>query len=194
MDKIAVNQIRDYEVKKAFLNVENIDGEEYATGIAEYVDLGFYEGIHNKVSSENVLKLLDALKTKDRQKILGELQTIIILCNESSLSGEILFLMMCDVDKLIDYCYSFLVAAQVEHKEERLNNSDLCKKLRKENGLTQVELAEKSGLGIATIRRLETGNNVSDSTIKTISEFFNVPFDAFSEYSDESDTEVTENE
>lgn len=189
MDKIAVNQIRDYEVKKAFLNVENIDGEDYVTGIAEYVDLGFYEGIHNKVSSENVLKLLDALKTKDSQKIIGELQTIIILSNEASMSGEILFLMLCDVDKLIDYCYSFLVAAQVEHKEERLNNSDLCKKLRKEKGLTQVELAEKSGLGIATIQRLETGNNVSDSTIKAISEFFNVPFDAFSEYSDNDESE-----
>ncbi len=40
---------------------------------------------------------------------------------------------------------------------ERTNLSEIVKQLRKENGLTQEDLAMKSGVGLCFVRNLEQG-------------------------------------
>lgn len=179
MDKIAITQIHDYETKKQFLEIETADGEDFVTGIKEYADLGFYIGIHYDITRAEGMKLLDALKAQNRTSIIGELQTVMVFSensgnNPQNISGEILFLIQCDIENLLDFGYAFMNGACVSYKTDRRSNSDLCKKLRKEKGLTQAELAEKTGLGIATIQRLETGKDVSESTIRAVSEFFGI--------------------
>jgi transcriptional regulator with XRE-family HTH domain len=52
--------------------------------------------------------------------------------------------------------------------------ADRIKQLRKEHGLTQEDLAAKSGLGIATIQRVERGERVSPGTIASIALVFNL--------------------
>jgi transcriptional regulator with XRE-family HTH domain len=50
--------------------------------------------------------------------------------------------------------------------------ADRIKQLRKEHGLTQEDLAAKTGLGIATIQRVERGEHPSAATIASIAAAF----------------------
>ena len=51
------------------------------------------------------------------------------------------------------------------------------KRIRKESNLTQIELAERSGVSLPTIRRAEAGNNVSVPVLLKLSKTLNVPID-----------------
>ena len=57
---------------------------------------------------------------------------------------------------------------------------DLIKKLRKENGFTQQQLAEKSGISEISIRKYETYERTPKlETIKKLSNALNVPLSTF---------------
>lgn len=57
---------------------------------------------------------------------------------------------------------------------------DLIKKLRKENGFTQQQLAEKSGISEISIRKYETHERTPKlETIKKLSNALNVPLSTF---------------
>ena len=51
------------------------------------------------------------------------------------------------------------------------------KRIRKESNLTQIELAERSGVSLPTIRRAEAGNNVSVPVLLKLSKTLNAPID-----------------
>ena len=55
---------------------------------------------------------------------------------------------------------------------------DLIKKIRKENNLTQKELADKLGVTYQAVSKWETGKNIPDIAIlKQISDEFNINID-----------------
>ena len=57
--------------------------------------------------------------------------------------------------------------------------SERIRQLREQKGLTQAELAEKSGLTIRSIQRLEKGDNTPrGDTLKRLSEVFEVPVES----------------
>ncbi|WP_051205491.1 helix-turn-helix domain-containing protein [Salinimicrobium xinjiangense] len=58
--------------------------------------------------------------------------------------------------------------------------SEHLKKLRLDNGFSQEELSEKSGLGLRTIQRLENGeSSPRDDTLRLLTKALNVPQDYF---------------
>jgi transcriptional regulator with XRE-family HTH domain len=60
--------------------------------------------------------------------------------------------------------------------------SEYLKKLRLDNGFSQEELSEKSGLGLRTIQRLENGeSSPRDDTLRLLTKALNVPQDYFKE-------------
>ena len=60
----------------------------------------------------------------------------------------------------------------MEHFGEKL------KKLRKEEGLTQAQLADKLRLNVKTIERLEAGKNIPKTeNLLSISDYFGVKLD-----------------
>lgn len=60
--------------------------------------------------------------------------------------------------------------------------SEHLKKLRIDNGFSQEELSEKSGLGLRTIQRLENGeSSPRDDTLRLLTKALNVPNDYFKE-------------
>ena len=60
--------------------------------------------------------------------------------------------------------------------------SEHLKKLRIDNGFSQEELSEKSGLGLRTIQRLENGeSSPRDDTLRLLTKALNVPKDYFNE-------------
>lgn len=60
--------------------------------------------------------------------------------------------------------------------------SQHLKKLRIDNGFSQEELSEKSGLGLRTIQRLENGeSSPREDTLRLLTKAFNVPKDYFQE-------------
>ncbi|WP_161568050.1 helix-turn-helix domain-containing protein [Leeuwenhoekiella aestuarii] len=67
---------------------------------------------------------------------------------------------------------------QIKHMEL----SDRLKKLRIDNGFSQEELSEKSGLGLRTIQRIENGeSSPRDDTLRLLTKTLNVPNDYFKE-------------
>lgn len=55
---------------------------------------------------------------------------------------------------------------------------DKIKKLRKERGITQAQLADKLGMSQSTIGMIESGqNNGSTETLTNIAKYFKVPID-----------------
>lgn len=48
--------------------------------------------------------------------------------------------------------------------------------LRKRAGLTQEELARQSGVGVATIRRIELGRKANTATLNTLAKYFGVEY------------------
>jgi transcriptional regulator with XRE-family HTH domain len=57
---------------------------------------------------------------------------------------------------------------------EPMTIADRIKELRKKHGLNQEDLADKAGLGVATIQRAEGGKAPSADTIKSIAAAFNM--------------------
>lgn len=60
--------------------------------------------------------------------------------------------------------------------------SEHLKKVRIDNGFSQEELSEKSGLGLRTIQRLENGeSSPREDTLRLLTKALNVPQDFFKE-------------
>lgn len=69
----------------------------------------------------------------------------------------------------------------MEHFGEKL------KKLRKEEGLTQAQLADKLRLNVKTIERLEAGKNIPKTeNLLSISDYFGVKLDYWSGVDEEA--------
>ncbi len=52
------------------------------------------------------------------------------------------------------------------------------KRIRKESKLTQIELSERSGVSLPTIRRAEAGNNVSVPVLLKLSKTLNASIES----------------
>lgn len=73
-------------------------------------------------------------------------------------------------------CYYLIGGIGMEHFGKKL------KKLRKEEGLTQAQLADKLRLNVKTIERLEAGKNIPKTeNLLCISDYFGVKLDYWSE-------------
>ena len=71
-------------------------------------------------------------------------------------------------------------------KDATMTIADRIKQLRKEHALTQEDLAARSGLGIATIQRLERGQPPSPGTIASIAAAFRLSAEALTKASSAS--------
>lgn len=73
-------------------------------------------------------------------------------------------------------CYYLIGGIGMEHFGKKL------KKLRKEEGLTQAQLADKLCLNVKMIERLEAGKNIPKTeNLLSISDYFGVKLDYWSE-------------
>ena len=61
------------------------------------------------------------------------------------------------------------------NRDPRKRNSPLYQQ-RLELGLTQEELAQETGLHVATIKRIEAGKLCKVASLKKLSEFFDTPW------------------
>jgi transcriptional regulator with XRE-family HTH domain len=57
----------------------------------------------------------------------------------------------------------------------KMPTADTIKTLRRDHGMTQEDLAAKSGCGIATIQRAESGKSLSADTVASIAAAFGIP-------------------
>ena len=69
-------------------------------------------------------------------------------------------------------------------------NKSLVSKIRKKQGLTQENLAEKSFVTVRTIQRVEAGKEVSNETLKSISNALGVTVSELFESVDSVEKEV----
>lgn len=66
-------------------------------------------------------------------------------------------------------------------------NKSLVAKIRRKQGLTQEQLADKCNLSVRTIQRLEVGKDTSIKTLNIVANAFNVPISDLFEQIDEKE-------